>query len=149
MKVLCSLRDWPICGEEGAADGKGRWAWRCSVIEEMEVVTLEDEDGIAHRFSVVDIVEVEDRRYAVLLPEDEEDAAAVIFRVETPEHLVPIEDDDELSRVVAALEETAGYGEIILEEGGEDRDDLDVLDDLAGEAQANGDRADDEDEEDE
>ncbi|MBM3469413.1 MAG: DUF1292 domain-containing protein [Armatimonadetes bacterium] len=119
------------------------------MIEEMEVVTLEDEDGIAHRFSVVDIVEVEDRRYAVLLPEDEEDAAAVIFRVETPEHLVPIEDDDELSRVVAALEETAGYGEIILEEGGEDRDDLDVLDDLAGEAQANGDRADDEDEEDE
>lgn len=122
--------------------------WRCLVIEELDVVTLEDEDGLEHRFNVVDIVEVENRRYAVLLPENEEDAAAVIFRMESADHLVPIEDDDELSRVVAALEETAEYGEIILEEGGEDRDDLEVLDDLAGEIQANGDRMDDEDEED-
>lgn len=119
------------------------------MVEEMEVVTLEDEDGTEHRFSVVEVIEVEDRRYAVLLPEDEEDAAAVIFRMESAEHLVPIEDDDELSRVVTALEETAGYGEIILEEGGEDRDDLDALDDLASDVQSNGDRSDDEDEEDE
>ncbi|MDI6772862.1 MAG: DUF1292 domain-containing protein [bacterium] len=119
------------------------------MIEELDVVTLEDEDGLEHRFNVVDIVEVENRRYAVLLPENEEDAAAVIFRMESADHLVPIEDDDELSRVVAALEETSEYGEIILEEGGEDRDDLGVLDDLSGEIQANGDRMDDEDEEEE
>lgn len=119
------------------------------MIEELDVVTLQDEDGIEHRFNVVDIVEVERRRYAVLLPEDEEDAAAVIFRMESADHLVPIEDDAELSSVVAALEETAGYGEIILEEGGEDRDDLEALDDLADEIQVNGDRTDDEGEEDE
>ncbi len=119
------------------------------MIEELETVTLEDEDGIEHRFNVVEIVEVERRRYAVLLPEDEEDAAAVIFRMESADHLVPIEDDEELGRVVAALEETAGYSEIILEEGGEDRGDLESLDDLVGEVTPNGDRGDDDDEEDE
>jgi uncharacterized protein YrzB (UPF0473 family) len=95
-----------------------------------EVITLQDEDGLEHRFNIVDIVEVARRRYAVLLPEDEEDAAAVIFRLESDDRLVPIEDDDELSRVMAALEETSGYGEIILEGDEEGTDDLGTLDDV-------------------
>lgn len=108
------------------------------MVEESDVITLQDEEGLEHRFNIVDIVEVDRHKYAVLLPDDEEDAAAVIFRVERDDHLIPIEDEEELSRVMAALEETAGYGAIILEEGGEDADDLEALNDLAGESGANG-----------
>jgi uncharacterized protein YrzB (UPF0473 family) len=115
------------------------------VTEESEVITLQDEDGLEHRFNVVDIVEVDRRRYAVLLPEDEEDAAAVIFRMEGEDRLVPIEDDEELSKVMAALEETRGYGEIILEEGEEDAEDLGALEDLSGAAETDGDDEEEED----
>jgi uncharacterized protein YrzB (UPF0473 family) len=121
--------------------------WRCSVADESEVITLQDEDGLEHRFNIVDIVEVDRRRYAVLLPEDEEDAAAVIFRMESEDRLVPIDDDDELSRVMAALEENSGYGEIILEDEEESGSDLDAMEDLGEEFDANGDSTDDEDEE--
>lgn len=116
--------------------------------EESDVITLQDEDGLEHRFNIVDIVEVDRRRYAVLLPEDEEDAAAVIFRMESEDRLVPIEDDDELGRVMSALEESAGYSEIILEDEDEGSAELDVLEDLGSELNANGGNADDEDKED-
>lgn len=115
------------------------------MVEESDVITLQDEDGLEHRFNIVDIVEVNRRRYAVLLPEDEEGAAAVIFRMEGDDRLVPIEDDEELSRVMAALEEVAGYSEVILEEPG---DDLNILDELSGELEA-GEPEDDEEDEDE
>ncbi len=118
------------------------------MVEEPDVITLQDEDGLEHRFNLVDIIEVDRQKYAVLLPEDEEDAAAVIFRMESEDRLVPIEDDDELGRVMVALEETAGYGEIILERGGEDREDLELLDELGGEVEANGEGDDEEDKED-
>ncbi|MCL6641547.1 MAG: DUF1292 domain-containing protein [Candidatus Rokubacteria bacterium] len=108
------------------------------MVEEMDVITLQDEDGAEHRFNIVDIVEVERRRYAVLLPEDEEDAAAVIFRMESDDRLVPIEDDEELTRVMAALEETAGYSEIVLEGEDEGGDDLGALDDLADDYEDDG-----------
>jgi uncharacterized protein YrzB (UPF0473 family) len=90
------------------------------VVEEMDVVTLTDEDGLEHRFNIVDIVEVERKRYAVLLPEDEEDAAAVIFRMESDDRLLPIEDDEELTRVMTALEETASD------------EDLELIDEIDG-----------------
>lgn len=115
--------------------------------EESDVITLQDEDGVEHRFNLVDIIEVDRRKYAVLLPEDEEDAAAVIFRMESEDKLVPIEDDDELGRVMAALEETEGYGEIVLEEGEEDREDADVLDEIGGDVEPDGEGDDDKDDE--
>ncbi len=102
------------------------------MVEEMDVVTLTDEDGLEHRFNIVDIVEVERKRYAVLLPEDEEDAAAVIFRMESDDRLLPIEDDEELTRVMTALEETAGYGEIVLEGEDESDEDLELIDEIDG-----------------
>jgi len=115
------------------------------VAEESEVITLQDEDGLEHRFNVVDIVEVDRRRYAVLLPEDEEDAAAVIFRMEGEDRLVPIDDDEELTRVMNALEQTRDYGEIILEEGEDDAEDLGALEDLGSKEES---ESDDEEEED-
>lgn len=114
------------------------------MVEESDVITLQDEDGLEHRFNIVDIVEVNRQRYAVLLPEDEEGAAAVIFRMESEDRLVPIEDDEELGRVMAALEETAGYSEVVLEEPG---DNLSILDELSGEPDTD-DLEDDDDEED-
>jgi uncharacterized protein YrzB (UPF0473 family) len=108
------------------------------VVEETDVITLQDEDGAEHRFNIVDIVEVDRRRYAVLLPEDEEDAAAVIFRMESEDRLVPIEDDEELTRVMAALEESAGYSEIVLEGDDENSEDLGTLEDLAEEYDEDG-----------
>lgn len=118
-------------------------------MEESDVITLQDEEGREHRFNLVDVVEVDRRRYAVLLPEDEDDAAAVIFRMESEDHLVPIENDEELGRVMAALEATESYGEIVLEEVREDGDDLGMLDELAEEYDGNGDRGEEDDEEDE
>ena len=117
-------------------------------MEESDVITLQDEDGKEHRFNLVDVVEVDRRRYAVLLPEDEEDAAAVIFRMESEDRLVPIEDDEELGRVMAALEATESYGEVVLDEGQEDRDEVGMLNELGEEYESNGDRGEDDNEED-
>ncbi len=71
-----------------------------------DVITLLDEDGHEHQFNIMNVLEVESQRYAVLLPldEGEESDEAVIMRVES-DTLVTIDDEDEFDRVVAALEE--------------------------------------------
>lgn len=71
--------------------------------EEQRIILL-DEEGEEHHFALVDVVEVEDKKYAVLLPLEGEDDTAVVFRVEG-ESLVTIEDEDEFERVLQALEE--------------------------------------------
>ncbi len=75
-------------------------------------ITLVDEEGQEHRFNLLNIVEVEGSKYAVMVPETqetEEDEEAVIFKIETDEEgeevLVDIEDDEEFSKVCEALEE--------------------------------------------
>lgn len=84
--------------------------------ETADVVTLVDEDGHEHQFSLVDMVELEERRYALMVPvgddaapESEEEEEAYIFRLETDEKgedaLVDIEDEDEFERVCAAFDE--------------------------------------------
>ena len=53
--------------------------------EEDEIITLTDEEGKEHEFVVVDVIEVSDKEYAILLPidtEDDEEAEAVILRLE-------------------------------------------------------------------
>ncbi len=82
--------------------------------EEMDdVVVLTDEDGAEHEFTVVDVIEVGDKEYAILLPMDQEpdeedEEEAVILRVEHEDGedvLVEIDDDDEWERVAEAWEE--------------------------------------------
>ncbi|MDR7484319.1 MAG: DUF1292 domain-containing protein [Armatimonadota bacterium] len=116
------------------------------MVEDMDIITLQDEDGREHRFNLVDTLEVDGRRYAVLLPEDEEDAAAVIFRMEGEDRLVSIDDDEELNRVMAALEET-GYSEVILEGDDEEPGGLDVLGEMRQSVDGDGDDVEDEDDE--
>ena len=77
--------------------------------------TLVDEDGHRHEFTLIEVIEVDQRRYAVLQPvdaaEDEAEAEAVIFRVEN-DTLVTIEDDAEIERVVEALEAMDVYDNV-------------------------------------
>lgn len=87
-----------------------------------DLVVLTDEDGVEHEFAVIDVIEVEGKEYAILLPpDDEDDDEAIILRVETDENgeetLVDIEDDAEFEKVAEAWEE------ILEEEGDEEEDD--------------------------
>jgi len=75
--------------------------------EEEEIIILTDDEGKDHEFVIADILEVESKSYAILVPRDVE-GDAVIFRLEESgddeDELVDIEDDAEWERVVAAYE---------------------------------------------
>jgi len=73
---------------------------------DQDVIKLLDEDGAEHEFSVVDVLEVGEQRYAILQPvaEGQDPDTAVIFRMED-DTLVTIEDDAEFERVRQAFEE--------------------------------------------
>ena len=85
--------------------------------EDSDLITLVDEEGHDHQFSLVDMVELNEHRYALLMPiegeeigeDDEEEEEAYIFRLETDEKgtdtLVDIDDDEEFEQVRAAFED--------------------------------------------
>jgi uncharacterized protein YrzB (UPF0473 family) len=89
--------------------------------QEINWIVLVDEEGHEHRFNLLDIVEVESAKYAVMVPEnqntatEEDEEEAVIFRIETDEKgeeiLVDIEDDDEFIKVREVLDEMYDYDE--------------------------------------
>ena len=72
---------------------------------ERDLVETVDENGNAVTFELFDIVEVEDKEYALLLPEnhsDEDDAEVVVMRLITEgEDYVfeAIDDDEEFEKV--------------------------------------------------
>lgn len=84
--------------------------------ENTDRITLVDEEGQEHQFTLVDVVELDERRYALMIPvgdgkaSEEEEEEAYIFRLETDEKgediLVDIEDEDEFERVCAVFEES-------------------------------------------
>ncbi|MBL0388190.1 DUF1292 domain-containing protein [Tumebacillus sp. ITR2] len=72
-----------------------------------EVVTLTDAEGVEREFIIVEEMNVENDRYAILVPADGEDEDGVIMKIgqdENGEYLVDIEDDEEWKKVVAAYE---------------------------------------------
>lgn len=83
--------------------------------EETNLITLVDEDGHEHRFNLLNVLEVDGLKYAVMFPEttedeeDEEDEEAIILRIDTDEAgeevLVDIEDDSEFEKVCQVLED--------------------------------------------
>ena len=77
--------------------------------EEDEVVTLVDEEGAEHDFTVIDIIEVKGAEYAIMLQVDEENNEAIILKFSKDEDgnelLVDIEDDEEWEKVSDAWEE--------------------------------------------
>lgn len=72
------------------------------------LITLQDEEGNEHEFAVVDIIEVDGKEYALLMPaegeEDEDEESVLVLRFED-DTLVMIEDEAEFNKVVAFLEE--------------------------------------------
>jgi putative Holliday junction resolvase len=84
-----------------------------NIEEEINWITLVEENGTEHRFELLDIVEVDNQKYAVMFPEiqntNEDETEAVIFRIEVEEDgkevLVDIEDDDEFAKVVEIFKE--------------------------------------------
>lgn len=83
--------------------------------EDMETITLVDDEGIEHEFQVLDGFECDEHNYVVLVPpevnvEEAEDVGdAYILRLETDaegnEVLADIEDQEEWNRVCAFWEE--------------------------------------------
>lgn len=73
---------------------------------EDEVIVLEDENGEEHQFVLGEVLTVDNKDYAVLLPLDDSMEEGVIFRIdgEDGEQMVlsEIEDDEEWQRVVDA-----------------------------------------------
>jgi uncharacterized protein YrzB (UPF0473 family) len=90
--------------------------------ENEDVITLLDEEGTEHEFSIVDVLEVSDQRYAILQPLEggDDPDTAVIFRMEG-DALVTIEDDAEFERVRAAFEAEAADGDTGNGAGSNDR----------------------------
>lgn len=81
--------------------------------EEMNLVELADEEGNVTTCEIYDIVEFEDKTYALLLPQEESDAEEpeliVLEYVEEGEEgtFVSIEDEDEFNRVCDYIESLA------------------------------------------
>ncbi|NLT96202.1 MAG: DUF1292 domain-containing protein [Clostridia bacterium] len=79
--------------------------------EEVEIVTLVDEDGQEHDFAFVDSIEVDGEQYAILSPIDEEEESdeAIILKIGKDENgediLFDIEDDEEWEKVADAWQE--------------------------------------------
>lgn len=72
-----------------------------------DIVTLVDEEGKNHDFQVVDIIEVDGKEYALLLPaesEDPEQDEVLVLRFEE-DRFEMIEDEAEFQRFVQVLEE--------------------------------------------
>ncbi|MBM3258832.1 MAG: DUF1292 domain-containing protein [Candidatus Sericytochromatia bacterium] len=86
------------------------------------IITLLGDNGEQQQFELLDIIEVEGREYALLLPFDatgdadgegegdasdgngDEEVGVVVLRFEADETLTHIDDEEEFQRVVAALE---------------------------------------------
>lgn len=74
-----------------------------------EIITLIDEDETEHDFAVEGFLELNNQRYAILVPlEDNDEDEAIILRFAKDENgdevLVDIEDDDEWDSVAAAYD---------------------------------------------
>lgn len=79
--------------------------------EGIENLSLYDEDGNELKFQVITKIDIEEREYVIVIPEDELDAEeAIALRIEQDEDgndiLVTVEDEDELEEVSIAYEES-------------------------------------------
>lgn len=76
--------------------------------DEEQIIETVDENGNVVKFELYDIVEVDEKEYALLLPADEEDADEVVLMKITKdgeEYLFEtIDDDDEFERVAEYVE---------------------------------------------
>ena len=75
------------------------------------IVVLTDEDGNDVEFEFLDVVQVDDKEYVILLPTEEiEKGEVVIFRIEgdgKDESYIGLEDEAEAEKVFVAFKEKA------------------------------------------
>jgi uncharacterized protein YrzB (UPF0473 family) len=82
--------------------------------DQENTVVLTDDEGQEHEFVVVDILNVEDDEYAILLPAETIDSAneAIVLKIGLDEDgneiLYEIEDEDEWQKVARAWEDALG-----------------------------------------
>lgn len=77
--------------------------------EEMNVLTLTDEDGVETEFEYLDVIEYQGNEYLFLLPLDEEEPEVVILQIEPVdeenENYLAVEDESVLDSVYAVFKE--------------------------------------------
>jgi len=77
-------------------------------MEENKIISMMDEDGEKVDFELVEIIELDENRYALLAPiGDEEDAFVYkITIVDDKEEYTAVEDEEEFERVLEEYEST-------------------------------------------
>ena len=77
-------------------------------MEENKVITMLDEDGEKVDFELIEIIELDENKYALLAPIGEEDDAFVykIEMVEDKEQYIAVEDEEEFERVLEEYDST-------------------------------------------
>jgi uncharacterized protein YrzB (UPF0473 family) len=77
--------------------------------EEMNILTLTDEDGAESQFEYLDVIEYEGKEYLFLLPIEEESDEIVVLEIEPVdeenENYLPVESDAVLQAVYAIFKE--------------------------------------------
>lgn len=77
--------------------------------EQNNHIILADESGVEHGFELIDMLEIDEEQYAILLPDEAENNEAVILKIGEEEdgekYLYPIEDEDEWEMVAKAWQE--------------------------------------------
>lgn len=72
------------------------------------IIELVDEEGNVFSFTLIEALEIEGKKYAVLTPNDEDTDEALVLKVEVDqdgeEYLYEIEDDDEWNTVIEVWE---------------------------------------------
>ncbi|EPY2271513.1 DUF1292 domain-containing protein [Clostridium sporogenes] len=74
----------------------------------IDIITLTDEEGKETEFEVITKLDIEDKEYVVVVPKDEEVDEAIALRIDNndkgEEVLVPVEEDEEFNMVAEAYE---------------------------------------------
>ncbi|MBD5639070.1 DUF1292 domain-containing protein [Clostridium botulinum] len=74
----------------------------------IDTITLTDEEGKKTEFEVITKLDIEDKEYVVVVPKDEEVDEAIALRIDNndkgEEVLVPVEEDEEFNMVAEAYE---------------------------------------------
>jgi len=96
-------------------------------MEDRETITLLGENGEEAEFEVLGVITVEDSDYAILVPIEEDDDQAYIFRIDADENgdeiLSQVEDDEEFEMVCEAWETLCEH-ELELDDDFVDEEDL-------------------------
>lgn len=77
-------------------------------MEENKIITMLDEDGEKIDFELIEIIELDEKKYALLAPIGEEDDAFVykIEVIDGKEQYIAVEDEEEFERVLEEYDST-------------------------------------------